>query len=568
MKKLSARFRATKGLALVCIILALLLTAPLQAQEKRALVIGNASYRIGALKNPVNDARSVANTLRLRQLGFQVTERHNRNLDQMEHSIRHFSASIKPGSVAMIYYAGHGMQYGGENYLIPIGMDAQFEDQLPRKAIGASFILDKLSHNSNGLNIVVLDACRDNPLQKRYRSQTRGLARIDITPPNTFTLLATGPNQVAQDNPRGNNGLFTKYLVQQMKRPGLELAAMVRETRKQVMAASGNKQVPYSTDSLTQRFCFAGCDMAGNAVSNTPVTVAAAPQASTRPNTSFSNQHRHNGRSHIHPLPASGKNHQHNGAKPVVVQPVRVQPATQPTTARRDPREPMMVRIRGGSFTMGSPASESDRYNDEKPHTVRVGDFYLGKTEVTNTEYARCVTAGSCKPAKQYNGFTGGSQPVVGVSWDDAMSYANWLSGISDKRYGLPTEAQWEYAARAGTQTAYYWGNQVGKNQANCAGCGSQWDYKSSAPVGRFAANRFGLHDMLGNVYEWACSEYDENYVGGKEQRCAAPGSRAERALRGGSWYSGPWNVRSANRDRNTPTNRYNYVGFRLSRTP
>lgn len=88
----------------------------------------------------------------------------------MDQSIRQFSASIKPGSVAMIYYAGHGMQYRGENYLIPIGMKAQFEDQLPRAAIATRFILDKLKHNINGLNLVVLDACRDNPLQKRYRS--------------------------------------------------------------------------------------------------------------------------------------------------------------------------------------------------------------------------------------------------------------------------------------------------------------------------------------------------------------------------------------------------------------
>lgn len=283
------------------------------AQEKRALVIGNGDYRIGALKNPVNDALSVASTLRLRQLGFQVTELHNGDLDEMDESIRQFSDSVKPGSVAMIYYAGHGMQYRGENYLIPIGMNAQFEDQLPRQAIGTSFILDKLSHNSNGLNILVLDACRDNPLQKRYRSQTRGLARIDITPPNTFTLLATGPNQVALDNPRGNNGLFTKYLVQHMKRPGLDLAGMVIETRKQVMAASANKQVPYSSDSLTRRFCFAGCGV--GVISVKPESNKLSMNVSVNENSS--NQHVHHGRSHSHPLPATGSKHTHSGVKPV-----------------------------------------------------------------------------------------------------------------------------------------------------------------------------------------------------------------------------------------------------------
>ena len=543
-------------------------TTAVVAQEKHALIIGNAAYRFGPLKNPVNDARSMANTLRLRQLGFKVTEYHNRSRKQMSKVIREFGQSIKPGSVAVVYFSGHGAQYQGENYLFPVDFDTQYEDDLPAEAISTGFIMDKLRQNFNGLNIVILDACRDNPLQKKHKNSAKGLARINNAPPNTYTIFATGPGRVASDNPHGNNGLFTKYLVQHMKQPGLSLGDMVLETRKDVMQASSNKQVPYDSGSLTQRFCFAGCDVTESTVTNTAVTVAAAPRASTRPNTSLSNQHSHNGRSHSHPLPASGKNHQHNGAKPVVVQPVRVQPATQPTTARSDPREPVMVSIRGGSFTMGSPASENGRFTNEKPHTVLVGHFHLGKTEVTNTEYARCVTAGSCKPAKQYSGFTGGSQPVVGVSWDDAMSYANWLSGISGKRYGLPTEAQWEYAARAGTQTTYYWGNQVGKNQANCDGCGSQWDGKSTAPVARFAPNHLGLHDMLGNVLEWTCSEYDKNYAGGKEQRCGASGSRVERALRGGSWFNIPRIVRSANRDRLTPSFHTNSVGFRLSRTP
>ena len=306
----------------------------------------------------------------------------------------------------------------------------------------------------------------------------------------------------------------------------------------------------------------AGCETGG--VVATPV-VTPQPTVVVAANP---NQHTHNGRSHMHPLPASGKNHQHGGAvKPPT--PAVVRPAPRPVVTR-DYREPEMIFIRGGTFTMGSPANEKDRNDEERPHSVRIGDFYLGKTEVMIEEYQRCVTAGACKPpvwdeaGSGYHLQTGASksyyqphtrsvkQPIVGVSWDDAMRYANWLSGFTGKRYGLPTEAQWEYAARAGAQTTYYWGNQVGKNQANCDGCGSQWDGKSTAPVGRFAANRFGLHDMLGNVQEWTCSEYDKNYAGG-EQRCAVSGSRAKR---GGSWNFYPRFVRSASRSMSTPTNR------------
>ena len=575
---------------IVVLLLFGLASATAQAQEKRALVIGNAAYRIGALKNPSNDARVMSQTLR--QLGFSVREVSDRNLNQMDQEIRQFGNSIKPGSVAVIYFAGHGMQYRGENYLIPIGINAQYQDQLPRQAISTGFLMDNLSSNRNGLNIVILDACRDNPLQQRYRSSTRGLARIDLTPPNTFTLLSTGPNQVAFDNPRENNGLFTKYLVQQMKRPGIDLPNMVLETRKNVMAASGNKQIPYSTDSLTMRFCFAGCD--NNAQVNT--TVATAP-VSTRvrptqlaPNRPSNSTHRHGSRSHSHVLPAAGLNHEHGNGVTANTGAAAVVNTPSPARPTKDPREPEMVFIKGGIFTMGSPANEAGRESNERQHSVSVGNFYLGKTEITNAEYARCVSAGACKApewqergskynlqtgtSKHYQGFTSPQQPVVGVSWHNAQSYAQWLSKLTRKRYSLPTEAQWEYAARAGTQTAYSWGNAVSRSHANygaeacCDGKAAGADrWIKTAPVGSFPANRFGLRDMLGNVWEWTCSAYDR-YYDGPEQRCAPNNDARQRVLRGGSWFYSPGNVRSAFRFSNPATNQNGDIGFRLSRTP
>lgn len=285
-------------------------------------------------------------------------------------------------------------------------------------------------------------------------------------------------------------------------------------------------------------------------------------------------EHSHNGRSHSHPLPAEGLNHQHNGSQSTQV--VRSTPA--PVTSRAP--EPEMVSIRGGTFMMGSPVSEKGRGSNEKQHSVTVGNFSIGKYEVSNTEYARCVADGACKPAvwqengsednlqaggEVYQGFNGGSQPVVGISWNNAMSYARWLSSETGRKYSLPTEAQWEYAARAGSNSAYPWGGSIGSNKANCNGCGRSWN--TTAPVKSFPPNALGLHNTIGNILEWVCSAYHVSY-NGSEQRCATTNDTRERVLRGGSLYNPPAAVRSASRFSYSAESRFLDTGFRLSRTP
>ena len=210
---------------------------------------------------------------------------------------------------------------------------------------------------------------------------------------------------------------------------------------------------------------------------------------------------------------------------------------------------PKMVRIEGGCFQMGSPRSESGRDDDERRHRVCVEDFSMGKHEVTFEQWDACVSGGGCgryRPSDR--GWGRGDRPVINVSWRDANAYARWLSKRTGRSYRLPTEAEWEYAARAGSTSAYPWGDRVGRNRANCDGCGSRWDRERTAPVGSFEANRWGLYDTVGNVWEWTCSEYDERY-GGAEARCAS-GSAGRRVIRGGSWLIEPWWVRSAYRTR------------------
>lgn len=179
----------------------------------------------------------------------------------------------------------------------------------------------------------------------------------------------------------------------------------------------------------------------------------------------------------------------------------------------RLPFEPEMVRIPPGKFLMGSLETEGGRDVDEGPqHGVTIGySFEIGKYAVTFDEYDAFAKATN-RTLPVDKGWGRGRQPVINVSFDDAQAYAKWLSDQTGKKYRLPTEAEWEYAARAGTQTWYWWGDDIGRNNANCDGCGSQWDNRQTAPVGSFKANAFGLHDTAGNVWEWVQDCWHENY--------------------------------------------------------
>jgi formylglycine-generating enzyme required for sulfatase activity len=156
---------------------------------------------------------------------------------------------------------------------------------------------------------------------------------------------------------------------------------------------------------------------------------------------------------------------------------------------------------------------------------------------------------------------------VEQVSWDEVQEYIRKLSAKTGKRYMLPSESQWEYAARGGTTTAYPWGDQVGRGHANCNGCGSQWDNKTTAPVKSFEPNRFGLH-IIGNVYEWVqdCSDEKAYSKAPSDGRAYEVAGCSARGLRGGSLYSYPRNARSANRNGSTADYRDSFVGFRLAR--
>jgi formylglycine-generating enzyme required for sulfatase activity len=249
---------------------------------------------------------------------------------------------------------------------------------------------------------------------------------------------------------------------------------------------------------------------------------------------------------------------------------------------------PQMIVVPAGSFTMGSPTKEPGRGADEGPqHRVTLPrQFAVGTFNVTHDEFAAFVTdTGYDTGSKCYiwtgqwtekEGFSWrnpgfeqtGSHPVVCVSWSDAQTYVNWLSKKTGKEYRLLNESEWEYAARAGSTTIYYWGDGIGANNADCGGCGSQWDNKGTAPVGSFKPNAFGLYDIAGNVWEWTEDCYHDSYNGAPAD--GSPWTSGEcsfRVVRGGSWPDGLRNLRSANRYRDGAAVRSDNIGFRVGRT-
>ncbi len=231
------------------------------------------------------------------------------------------------------------------------------------------------------------------------------------------------------------------------------------------------------------------------------------------------------------------------------------------------PLEPEMVVIPAGRFRMGC-VSGKDCAGDEKPvHEVTVGSFALSKYEVTFEEYDR-FTAATSRERMDDAGWGRGRRPVINVSWEDAVAYTEWLSVETDLRYRLPSEAEWEYALRAGSVTAYSWGNEIGQGRANCDGCGSQWGGKKTAPVGAFGANAWGLHDMHGNVWEWVQDCWHASYRGAAADGSAwESGDCARRVLRGGSWFDYPRTSAPRTATGSPPADGSAVIGFRIART-
>jgi formylglycine-generating enzyme required for sulfatase activity/class 3 adenylate cyclase len=244
-----------------------------------------------------------------------------------------------------------------------------------------------------------------------------------------------------------------------------------------------------------------------------------------------------------------------------ITQPAMPQPGTAAPKAASAVREPEMKTVRGGSFTMGS----NDDFTEKLPHQVTIKPFAIGQYPVSVRDWNQCATAKACP----FTATGKDDAPVTNVSWNDAKQYVAWLAGATGKPYRLPSEAEWEYAARAGTQTKYWWGDQFQADMANCKNCADVAGAEQPVKVGSFRPNPFGLYDMGGSVDQWVEDCWHKNY-----QSAPADGSAwvesdcVSHVIRSGSWKNDARYVRPSNRDSYDTGVRYPTHGFRIALSP
>lgn len=675
---------------------------PVRSETRIALVVGNADYAGERLRNPPNDARLMAETLR--ELGFTVIERLDADRRQMKRAVQELHdrlAQAGRDAVGLFYYSGHGVQAQQQNYLVPIGAAIERESDAEIEGVPVPWLVAQMTEAGNRLNIVVLDACRNAVgMTRQFRSRRTGLARMDAAS-GTLIAYATAPGGVAADG-EGDNSPYTAALARAMRIPGLPVELVFKKVRIEVEEATGGRQTPWEATSLRGDFAFARARSHPAEAPAAPQSVAAPALAAPAPLSlaepapvawpaSALRQGAASAAGGHVPfggLPAAAlasaavaqalsQIQVAGGSARPAIQPmertmaviapaarVRALPgldqaqlallpegATAAVTGRSvqgdwyrvaladgrvgfvaarllaDPQEaaaaprrraepakecpecPEMAAIEPGRFTMGSTAEQARRDQippefaayEQPPHMVEIARrFAIGRFEVTRAQFAAFATETGFK-AQGCTIWSGGQQrhdplagwqspgfpqtdddPVTCVNWDEARAYAAWLSRKTGRLYRLPSEAEWEFAARAGSTASRPWGDEPAEACAHANGhdqTGHRVNVAAWAPhpcndgraatarVGSYRANAFGLHDMLGNVAEWVQDCWHAGYAAAPADGSPwiDPGC-AMRVLRGGSWAGGPSRLRSSYRQPADPAERFNDVGFRLVR--
>jgi formylglycine-generating enzyme required for sulfatase activity len=564
--------------------------------QSYAVVIGIDHYRSSKwpdLRHAKKDARGFARFLRSQ--GFEVTEIYDQKATggHIKSAIQSIAHRLKRSDRVIIFFSGHGHteRYAGEDfgYIVPHDGTQDSATYISMEELRAlSRKLGRAKHQ-----LFILDACFGGLIANREstayeRSPWPGY--LDFVTENEARqfITAGGKDQRVKDSGPKGYSYFTGYLLEGLTEGKADLYPDGYITFAELAAYL----IPRATNAY-----------------QTPVSgilpqhgqgqfVFRSPRGSQIRETSSEEETDVEGAQKSPPKPPQdldailaklrARLATRANASAEAKREEQIKPQGESVAKAGTPRQPLetfkdcdfcphMVRLPGGCFQMGSPPTEKGRNNDERQHRVCVDGFALGKYEVTFAEYDRFTEAtGSNKPDDV--GWGRGKRPVIEVSWEDAVDYADWLSRETGKRYRLPTEAEWEYAARGGSTTARFWGDDPDRacQYTNVADRTANENYSSwtihecrdgyvhTSPVGAFKPNKNELYDVLGNVWEWTCSEYEMSYAG-KEQKCINKKHAGRRVLRGGAWNSHPNWARSANRNRNNPDNRFNNWGFRLA---
>ncbi|MCD6272408.1 MAG: SUMF1/EgtB/PvdO family nonheme iron enzyme [Deltaproteobacteria bacterium] len=623
-------------------------------QDRRiALVIGNAKYPAGAsLENPVNDARAIKKALE--NLNFTVLKYENCTQKDIKKAIDIFGKKLKQYDVGLFFYARHGVQVKGNNYLIPADAKLENENDVEYDCVKVGRVLAKMESAGTKTNIVILDACRDNPFERSWNrgSNGNGLASMNA-PPGSLIAYATSPGKTALDG-AGKHGLYTSALLKHIDSPGITILEMFQQVRSTVMTESGKKQVPWESTSLNENFYFASgsslivdepagkksalyvkanvsgarvfvdeemmgttnldnieispgehrirvekdgygtysktvCIKTGRSLILTVyLEPESAPKSSLYANTSPSDAkirilnispefyqgiELDPGKYHVE-VSSNGYETEKKWIELEAGEYEKISIRLKPVAIVQQDRSMTnaigmkFVYIKPGTFIMGSPPDEFGRESDAKQHKVTLTkEFYMQTTEVTQGQWEAVM---GNNPS--YFNNCGDDCPVEQVSWNDAQEFIRNLNRKEGGwKYRLPTEAEWEYACRAGSIGRFCFGDSDNK-LGYYAWYGSNSRKKTHA-VEQKKPNAWGLYDMHGNVWEWCQDNFNWKvklvrniYRDGIVDPLCTEGSF--RVCRSGGWFSSAHYCRSANINYYSPGRRFSLLGFRLAMTP
>jgi formylglycine-generating enzyme required for sulfatase activity len=543
--------------ASLCVVLAAaMLTFPAWSQQRAnqvALLIGNANYPdAGApLPTTLKDARALADELR--RDDFDVDLKENVSKDAMQRAIDAFTGKIRGGTVALFYFSGFGIQVARQTYLIPVNAQIWSEDDTKRDGISLDAIVADMHRKGARVQIVIIDASRRSPFERRFRPSAAGIAALEA-PQNTLAMYSAAPGAVINDG-TGDNSLFVNELIKQMRVPNLTAEEVFNRTRMAVSRASNNEQTPWVASSLIEEFSF-------GAPAKVAATPAPATPPPTRPSAPAPTPPASQAPRPTPPAPQVPKPTV-TETKPTPPPPAKTEAGNKPGDTFRDcPECSELVVVPAGSFSMGSGAP----YEGPSHKVTIAKPFAVGRFEVTFDEWDHCVADKRCSFKPDDRGLGRGNRPVVNVSWLDAKEFIAWISGKTGKTYRLPSEAEWEYVTRGGTTSVFWWGRDVGQGQANCRDCNSG-NALETMPVGSFKPNPFGVFDTAGNAAEWVEDCWNDSYRGAPQDGAAwTTGQCNWRVLRGGSYDTLAKFVASAARFRYDYDVRYPANGFRVLR--
>ncbi|MDM8515286.1 SUMF1/EgtB/PvdO family nonheme iron enzyme [Desulfobacterales bacterium HSG16] len=551
----------------ILILLAAFLICPAFAgqQGRVALLIGNEDYRSSPLLNPVNDANGMGDVLE--GLGFTVSVRKNLNWQEMNEAIVDFGGKMKNSELCLFYYAGHGVQIDGKNYLIPVDSDIRHEKEVKYKAIDAELVLAEMGNSENRTNIVILDACRGNPFSSKFRTSSKGLTHM-AAPSGTLIAYSTGPGKKAGDGSR-NHSLYTEELIKHIEIPGSRLVDVFSQVRKAVRERTGGRQIPWESTSLEGAVYLGKVESAELPVSK-PVSVSQSLKVDKKAKTKIN-------------LAQS---------ETVIKEAVFDQP---PAGAMKIDTVTQMnfSWIPGGCYPMGCGSWTDTCDADEKPvHKVCVDGLWVGIYEVTYKQFliflnevndpglegeAWFQTRDNDPEGLILSGVDGYTveakylnHPVTNVSWYGAKAFVSWLSNKTGNDFNLPTEAEWEYIARSGGLKEKYAGGDDIESVAWCVLPGQQPDSMPHV-VGTKSPNGLGIYDMSGNVWEWCRDIYREAAYAKHEVDNPVEyivntykGNGSARVIRGGSFLYDSRYSRSSNRGSHWIAGHTSDLGFRV----